>query len=45
MILGWVRERWYGVMGTGLVWLRIVTGGELSSIELVLYEIDNKGVI
>jgi hypothetical protein len=24
-----VRERWDGVMWTGLVWLRIGTGGEL----------------
>jgi hypothetical protein len=28
-ILGWILERWDGVMWTGLVWLRIVTGGEL----------------
>jgi hypothetical protein len=25
----WVLERWDGVMWTGLVWLRIGTGGEL----------------
>jgi hypothetical protein len=24
-----ILERWYGVMWTGLVWLRIGTGGEL----------------
>jgi hypothetical protein len=28
-ILGWILERWDGVMWTGLVWLRIGTGGEL----------------
>jgi hypothetical protein len=27
--LGWILERWDGVMWTGLVWLRIGTGGEL----------------
>jgi hypothetical protein len=27
-ILGWILERWDGVMWTGLVWLRIGTGGE-----------------
>jgi hypothetical protein len=27
--LGWILERWDGVMWTGLVWLRIRTGGEL----------------
>jgi hypothetical protein len=29
IILGWISERWDGVMWTGLVWLRIGTGGEL----------------
>jgi hypothetical protein len=29
IILGWMLERWDGVMWTGLVWLRIGTGGEL----------------
>jgi hypothetical protein len=29
IILGWIFERWDGVMWTGLVWLRIGTGGEL----------------
>jgi hypothetical protein len=28
-ILGWILERWDGVMWTGLVWLRIRKGGEL----------------
>jgi hypothetical protein len=28
-ILGWILDRWDGVMWTGLVWLRIGTGGEL----------------
>jgi hypothetical protein len=28
-ILGWILERWNGVVWTGLVWLRIGTGGEL----------------
>jgi hypothetical protein len=28
-ILGQILERWNGVMWTGLVWLRIGTGGEL----------------
>jgi hypothetical protein len=28
-ILGLILERWDGVMWTGLVWLRIGTGGEL----------------
>jgi hypothetical protein len=28
IILGWILERWDGVMWTGLVWLRIGTGGE-----------------
>jgi hypothetical protein len=28
-ILGWIMERWDWVMWTGLVWLRIGTGGEL----------------
>jgi hypothetical protein len=27
--LGWILERWDGVMWTRLVWLRIGTGGEL----------------
>jgi hypothetical protein len=27
--LGWILERWDGVMWTGLVWLRIGTGEEL----------------
>jgi hypothetical protein len=27
--LGWILESWDGVMWTGLVWLRIGTGGEL----------------
>jgi hypothetical protein len=26
---GWILERWNGVMRTGLVWLKIGTGGEL----------------
>jgi hypothetical protein len=29
IILGRILERWDGVMWTGLVWLRIGTGGEL----------------
>jgi hypothetical protein len=29
IILGWILETWDGVMWTGLVWLRIGTGGEL----------------
>jgi hypothetical protein len=29
IILGWISERWGGVMWTGLVSLRIRTGGEL----------------
>jgi hypothetical protein len=29
IILRWILERWDGVMRTGLVWLRIGTGGEL----------------
>jgi hypothetical protein len=29
IILGWILERWDVVMCTGLVWLRIGTGGEL----------------
>jgi hypothetical protein len=29
VILGWILERWDGVMWTGLAWLRIGTGGEL----------------
>jgi hypothetical protein len=29
IILGWILERWDGVMWTGLVWLKIGTGGEL----------------
>jgi hypothetical protein len=28
-ILGWILERWDGVMWTGLVWLRIGRGGEI----------------
>jgi hypothetical protein len=28
-ILGWILERWEGVVWTGLVWLRIGTNGEL----------------
>jgi hypothetical protein len=27
--VGWILERWDGVMWTGLVWFRIGTGGEL----------------
>jgi hypothetical protein len=30
--IGWILERWNGVMWTGLVWLRIGTGGELLRI-------------
>jgi hypothetical protein len=30
IILREILERWDGVMWTGLVWLRIGTGGELS---------------
>jgi hypothetical protein len=30
MRFGFILERWDGVMSTGLVWLRIRTGGELS---------------
>jgi hypothetical protein len=29
IILGCILERWDGVMCTGLIWLRIGTGGEL----------------
>jgi hypothetical protein len=29
IILGLILERWDGVMWTGLIWLRIGTGGEL----------------
>jgi hypothetical protein len=29
IIFGRILERWVGVMWTGLVWLRIGTGGEL----------------
>jgi hypothetical protein len=29
IILGWILERWDGVMWNGLVWLMIGTGGEL----------------
>jgi hypothetical protein len=29
IILGWILERWDGVLWTVLVWLRIGTGGEL----------------
>jgi hypothetical protein len=32
IILGWILERWDGVMWTGLVWLRIWTSGELLRI-------------
>jgi hypothetical protein len=28
-ILGWILERWDGMRWTGLVWLRIGTGGQL----------------
>jgi hypothetical protein len=28
-ILGWIFEKWDGVIWTGLVWLRTGTGGEL----------------
>jgi hypothetical protein len=28
-ILGWILEKWDGMMWIGLVWLRIGTGGEL----------------
>jgi hypothetical protein len=28
-VVGWISERWDGVLWTGLVWLRIGTGGEL----------------
>jgi hypothetical protein len=28
-VLGWILERWDGVMWAGLVWLKIGTGGEL----------------
>jgi hypothetical protein len=28
-VLGWILERWDGVMWAELVWLRIGTGGEL----------------
>jgi hypothetical protein len=28
-ILGWIMERWDGLVWTGLVWLRIGTNGEL----------------
>jgi hypothetical protein len=30
LLLGWILEKWDGVMWTGLVWLRIGTGGESS---------------
>jgi hypothetical protein len=30
MILVWILESWNGVMWTGLVWLRIGTGGDSS---------------
>jgi hypothetical protein len=29
IIVGWILERWDGVMWTGFVWLRIGTGGKL----------------
>jgi hypothetical protein len=29
IILGWILEKWDGVMWTGLVWVKIGTGGEL----------------
>jgi hypothetical protein len=29
IILGWILDRWDGVMWTGFVWLRIWTNGEL----------------
>jgi hypothetical protein len=29
IVLGWILERWDGEVWTGLVWLRIGTGGEL----------------
>jgi hypothetical protein len=29
ILLRWIVERWDGMMCTGLVWLRIRTGGEL----------------
>jgi hypothetical protein len=29
ILLGWILERWDGVIWTGLIWLRIGTGGEL----------------
>jgi hypothetical protein len=29
IIIGWILERWDGVMWTGLVWLRVRTGGEI----------------
>jgi hypothetical protein len=29
IIIGWILEKWNGVMWTGLVCLRIGTGGEL----------------
>jgi hypothetical protein len=29
LVLGWILERWDGVMWTELVWLKIGTGGEL----------------
>jgi hypothetical protein len=28
IILGWILERWDGMIWTGLIWLRIGTGGE-----------------
>jgi hypothetical protein len=31
--LGWKLKRWDGAMWTGLVWLRIGTGGELLRIQ------------
>jgi hypothetical protein len=32
IMLGWILERWDGVMWTGLVWFRTGTGGELLRI-------------
>jgi hypothetical protein len=29
VFVGWILERWDRVMWTGLIWLRIGTGGEL----------------
>jgi hypothetical protein len=35
IILGWILERWDGVMWAGLIWLRIGRGGKL-------FECDNE---